>query len=107
VLHELNAVLERIDVLLHGAPPVRELERTLTDGYATALALEGERIRIERRMDGVAAAMDTNPDGAQELSALAEQRAKVDDDLSRLRARLGLLKQRTRELRAVPQPGLG
>jgi hypothetical protein len=107
VLHEVNVVLERIDALLGGAPPVPELERTLTDGYATALALEGERIRIERRMDGVAAEIDTNPRGAKELSALAERRAKVDSELSHLRARLGLLKQRTRELRAVPQPGLG
>ena len=102
-------VLERIDALLGGAPPVPELERTLTDGYATALALEGERLRIERRMDGVAAAIDKNPEGADELSALAERRARIDDELSHLRARLGLLNQRTRELRAaippVPQPG--
>jgi hypothetical protein len=109
VLHEVNMVLERIDVLLGGAAPVPELERTLTDGYATALALEGERLRIERRMDGVAAAIDTNPEGADELSALAERRARVDDELSHLRARLGLLNQRTREVRAaippVPQPG--
>jgi hypothetical protein len=107
VLHEVNVVLERIDALLGGAPPVPELERTLTDGYATALALEGERIRIEREMDGVAAQIDSNPQGAKKLSALAERRAKVDGELSHLRARLGVLKQRTRELRAVPQPGLG
>jgi hypothetical protein len=107
VLQEVNVVLERIDALLGGAPPVLELERTLTDGYATALALEGERIRIERRMDGVAAEIDTNPQGAKALSALSERRAKLDSELTHLRARLGLLKQRTRELRAVPQPGLG
>jgi hypothetical protein len=107
VLHEVNLVLERIDVLLGGAPPMPELERTLTDGYATALALEGERIRIDRQMNGVAAAIDEDPDGAKELSALAERRAEVDSDLSHLRQRLGLLKERARELRAmVPQPGL-
>lgn len=106
VLHEVNMVLERIDSLLGGAPPVPELERTLTDGYATALALEGERIRIERRMNGVAAAIDADPNGAKELSALAERRARLDGELSHLRARLRLLKQRTRELRAVVQPGL-
>jgi hypothetical protein len=107
VLHEVNVVLERIDVLLGGAPPVLELERTLTDGYATALALEGERIRIDRKMDGVAAAIEADPEGAKELSSLAERRAKVDSDLSHLRERLGVLKARARELRAiVPQPGL-
>jgi hypothetical protein len=105
VLHELNAVLERIEALLRGSPPMPELERTLTDGYATALLLEGERIRIERQMDGVAAAIDANPEGAKELSALAERRARVDSDLRHLRGRLGVLKQRSRELRAIPQPG--
>ena len=114
MLHEVNVVLERIDALLGGAPPVPELERTLTDGYATALALEGERLRIDKQMDGVTAAIDEDPSGAKELSALAERRASLDSDLHRLRERLGLLKQRTREVRAavsqpgaLPQPGLG
>jgi hypothetical protein len=109
VLHEVNVVLERVEALLGGAPPVREIERTLTDGYATALALEGERMRIERRMDDVTASIDVDPDVAQELSALAERRAAIDDELGHLRARLGALKQRTRELRAVipqAQPGV-
>jgi hypothetical protein len=103
----MNAVLERIDALLGGAPHVLELERTLTDGYATALKLEGERIRIERKIDGVAAAIDADPQGAKELPALAERRAKLDRDLSYLRDRLGLLKERRREVRAViAQPGM-
>src|SRR5262245_52795980 len=107
VLHEVNVVLERIETLLGGAQPVVELERTLTDGYATALALEGERIRIDRKIDGVAAAIEGDPEGVQKLSALAERRAKLDRDLTHLRERLGLLKERARELRAVvPQPGL-
>lgn len=106
MLHEVNVVMERIDALLGGAPPVPELERTLTDGYATALALEGERLRIDKQIDGVAAVIDEDPSGAKELSALAERRANVDSDLHRLRERLELLKQRTREMRAaVPQPG--
>jgi hypothetical protein len=107
VLHEVTLVLERIDALLGGAPHVLELERTLTDGYATALALEGERIRIERKMDGVAAAIEADPQGAKELSALAERRAKLDRELDHLRERLGVLKERTREVRAiVPPPGI-
>jgi hypothetical protein len=107
VAHEVSILLERIEALLGGAPRVPELERTLTDGYATALALEGERIRIERRMNGVAAVIDDDPQGAKELSVLAEQRARVDRDLRQLRERLGQLRDRTREIRAiVPQPGL-
>ena len=97
----------RIDALLGGAPPVPELERTVTDGYATALALEGERLRIDRQMDGVAASINGDPAGAKELSALAARRASLDKELSHLRERLGLLKQRASEVRAaVPQPGL-
>ncbi len=36
-----------------GAPTLATLERRLTDGYAAALALEAERLRIERRLDEV------------------------------------------------------
>ena len=59
-------------------------------------------------MDGVAAAIESNPEDAKELAELSERRAEVDGELSHLRTRLGLLRQRTRELRAaIPQPGLG
>jgi len=108
-VHEVNVVLERVEALLGGAPEqVFELERTLTDGYATALALEGERIRVARKMDGVAAAIRVgDSEGAKELSALAERRAELDQNLTHLRERLGVLKKRTSELRTiVPQPGL-
>ncbi len=103
----MNTLLERIEALLGGAPHVLELERLLTDGYAKALALEAERLRIERRMDGVATALEADLEGAKELSVLAERRASLDRDLAYLRERLRLLKERTRELRTViPQPGL-
>ena len=66
----IPALLEQIDELL--AEPAEEpaslarLERTLTDGYAYALALEAERWRLEQRMSELAGELS---DGNQELKA--------------------------------------
>ena len=96
----IPALLEQIDELL--AEPAEEpaslarLERTLTDGYAYALALESERWRLEQRMSELASELT---DGNQELksqelaqvsSSLATNAAALKDlrsTLSRLRAR--------------------
>jgi hypothetical protein len=84
-----------------------QIERTLTDGYARALALEGERLRIEREIEGVTSAINDGNSNrrAQELSLLARRRAKVDGDLNHLRSRLDLLRVRARHVRAsLTQP---
>jgi hypothetical protein len=73
---------EEITELLHlpedgaGAPTLARLEERLTAGYAQALLLEAERLRIERRLD------------------------EVDAELARLRPLLQSLKARARSLRA-------
>ncbi len=59
------------------APTLATLERRLTDGYAEALALEAERLRIERRL------------------------GEVDGELARLRPLLQTLQQRARALRSL------
>ncbi len=111
--HRMPLLLDQIDALLEdgvsSAEPqvVLRIERTLTDGYASALALEGERLRIERQIEGVTAAINSGDSHrrAEELSLLARRRAKVDGDLAYLRDRLGLLRNRVRELRSMlPQP---
>ena len=102
-------LLDQIDALLEdGVPPaepqvVLRIERTLTDGYASALALEAERLRIERQIEGVTVAINSGDSGsrARELSLLARRRAKLDGELAHLRDRLGLLRGRARELRAM------
>ena len=57
------------------APSLDRLETTLTDGYAEALALEAERLRIERR------------------------RGEIDVELARLRPLLVSLDERRRTIR--------
>ena len=52
-----HPIFAEITALLADAPrtPLAELEHTLTAGYAAALELESERMRIERRISEVAA----------------------------------------------------
>ena len=104
---DVNTVLDRIESLLGNSAHVGEVERILTDGYAAALALEGERIRVEKQMDDAAATLEVgDTDGARRLSALADRRAELDRDLTHLRERLSALKAHRHELRTVvPQPG--
>jgi hypothetical protein len=105
-------LLDRIDALLDVRPPLGEpqafarIERTLTDGYASALALEGERLRIDREIEMVTARIngDDQSRRAEELTLLTRRRRKIDGELAFLRERLDLLRQKARELRTtVPQ----
>ena len=83
------------------APSLDRIEDTLTEGYARALALEAEHLRVERRLGEVAreANGNGNADLAQELSALSERLASADGELARLRALLETLHDRARAVR--------
>ena len=83
-----------------GKPLVTEMEDTLTDGYARALELESERLRLERRIGRLAHQVDGRED-AEELRALAGRLRDVDVELDRLRARLGALQKHLAETRAA------
>jgi len=93
-------VLRAIEELLSaprdgaGAPSLARLETTLTDGYAQALALEVERLRLERRLGEVARDPDA-PDPA-ELASLGSRLTWADGELARLRGLLGPLRERRR-----------
>lgn len=94
-------LLEQIDELL--AAPARpeepatlaRLERTLTDGYAYALALEAERYRLERRMSELAAELN---EGNQELKT--KELAQVSDRLTSNASILTALRETLTQLRA-------
>jgi hypothetical protein len=104
-------LLERIEALLAAAPAGKahslpEIEHTLTDGYAHALALEGERLRVERRIEVVRAGLDRG-DGdqdASELTLLLRRLGRIDEEVSSLRGRLRVLRGRARALRMDLQP---
>jgi len=85
------------------APPLADLEETLTAGYARALALEAERWRIERRIGEVAAKLrhDRSETRTDEIANLAARLCDADDEISRLRGLLATLRTRTSAVRVA------
>src|SRR5919205_938010 len=108
VTREIAALYDDIHALLEqpleGVARLREqLEHTLTEGYARALALEGERFRLERRMGELAGGLDGEPGEPEpstaELATVARRLGDTDAELARLRAVLKVLRARAREAR--------
>ena len=103
---EITALYDDIHALLEqpleaAEPRLRErLEHTLTEGYARALALEGERFRLERRMGQLAGELDGEPEpSTAELATVARRLGDADAELTRLRAVLKALRVRVGEAR--------
>jgi hypothetical protein len=100
----LAPLLERIrkQLEVRAADPVvlTEMEHTLTDGYARALQLEAERLRLERRIGELAHSLE-GPEQADELRELAARLRNADDDLAGLRSVLGALQRRVDSRRAA------
>jgi len=103
---DIAPLLERITALLKnrsadpGKPLVTEMEDTLTDGYARALQLESERLRLERRIGELAHSFD-GPEDADELKSLAGRLRDVDAELDGLRRQLGALQKHLAQVRAA------
>jgi hypothetical protein len=90
-----EALLGEIGTLLASSSRDLELlERTLTDGYATALSLEGEHWRLTRRLGAVASTLENGDLEARsrELSELAQRIELSEATLARLREVLGRLR---------------
>ncbi|MBD0290376.1 MAG: hypothetical protein ICV74_03895 [Thermoleophilia bacterium] len=96
-MNELSALVEQIGALVDADDPTQlrreTVERTLTDGYAYALVLEGESLRIEREIalsvEGI-----KRGDSSAGLAELAERLAANERDLTRLRRVLRMLHRR-------------
>lgn len=73
-----------------------DVERTLTDGYAGALALEAERVRLERRFAELMSALadDQDSERLNELNSLRHCISRTDEELSKLRAVLAGVRER-------------
>jgi hypothetical protein len=85
------------------APTLADIEHTLTAGYATALALEADRWRIERRIADVASRLgdEVSDEDAAELARLGQTLSSADGDLITLRSLLVALRTRANEVRAA------
>jgi len=93
-------MVQQIEQLLGADEPTLEhVEDTLTEGYATALTLEAERLRLQRRIGEVARA--ATGDHAAELRSLGSRLKNADGELEQLRAVLGTLYDRARLMRAA------
>jgi ABC-type phosphate transport system auxiliary subunit len=101
-------LVDQIDELL--AEPVctepatlARLERTLTDGYAHALSLEAEQLRLQRRMAELAGELnDGNQEQkAEELVRVSRRMSRANTELERLRATLTQLRSLARAARAA------
>jgi hypothetical protein len=85
------------------APSLDEIEETLTAGYANALALDAERLRIERQIAVVAASLGAEAEdpSTAELATLGQRLSAADGDLAQLRALLSSLRTRADQVRTT------
>ena len=98
----MTELFDQIDALLSSSVhDLDRIERTLTDGYAYALNLEAEGIRLEKRLSALAQGIQRGDTAkkARELSDLAQRIDANGDDLSKLRGLLGDLRRHADGLR--------
>lgn len=76
------------------------MEHTLTDGYALALALEAERLRMARRMAELARTVE-HPEETGELRRIATRLIGAETELSELRGLLADLRRYAEARRAA------
>jgi hypothetical protein len=101
---EEPSVTQEIEALLSaptsgaGAPTLAHVEETLTEGYAEALALEAERLRLERRLSE--AAREGRPNLGSELTSLGRRLRSADGELTELRTLLSSLHDLARARRS-------
>jgi hypothetical protein len=90
---EMTMLLDQINaVIADGTADREQIERTLTDGYAHALTLESERLRLQKRVDELTHRQDSGADG-KELKLLARELDGNALDLSNLRRALAELRR--------------
>jgi ABC-type phosphate transport system auxiliary subunit len=105
----IPTLLEQIDGLLaephsEGEPAtLAHLERTLTDGYAYALALESERWRLEQRLAELAGELHEGDqdEKSQELAQISRRLSSNEAALETLRSTLTRLRDRATAVRGA------
>ena len=79
-----------------------QIERTLTDGYAHALELEGEKLRLEKRVTEITQRIDhgDSVEHARELASLAKSIDGKQGAKAGLRAQLAELRHYAHRVRS-------
>ena len=96
----VEPMVQQLEHLLSAsAPSLEHVEDALTEGYAQALQLEAERLRLERRLGEVA--RHPNGEHDDELRSLGSRLRRADDEIAALRSLLDSLSRRARMLRAA------
>jgi hypothetical protein len=97
LLDDIKAVMQA-PIEPKGGEGRARVERVLTDGYAHALVLEGERLQIERQIGAVTARIgDGEGNGlVVELSELSRRLSLTDRTLAELRGLLASLRDTLR-----------
>lgn len=98
----MTDLLEQITSLIDASnDDLDQIENTLTDGYAHALALEAEQWRLGRQISEAAQTIEDGdmPAKAQELSTLARRRDATARDLVKLRSLLAGLRRHADDVR--------
>jgi hypothetical protein len=95
---DYSVLCAEIETLLEPPPekgqPLERLEDTLTEGYARALALEAERLRLERRIGELGAGVGSGEHSGDEIATLAARLSQTIVRLSKLRELLTGLRGR-------------
>jgi hypothetical protein len=97
-----TTLISRIESLLrspsadYSAGAREDMETTLTEGYARALELEAEHLRIRRRIAAITAALADGKGEPQttKLVELVRRLAASEDELAGLRETLAALRNR-------------
>jgi hypothetical protein len=98
-----TSLMKAIHALLAQEPtrtPLADVEDVLTSGYAHALALEAQQLRLERQLRELACERDAS-NAPAEAAELSGRLREVELELAPLRTVLVTLRDRARELRAA------
>ena len=104
VADEYSVLCEELRLLVderaeEALPPLHLLEDRLTEGYARALELEAERLRLERRIGELGAGVTPGQPSGEEIATLAARLSQASNRLDRLRALLAALRRRADAVR--------
>ena len=103
---EYTVLCEELRSLVDGAaakrgPSLAVLEDRLTEGYARALALEAEQLRLERRIGELGAGVGRGEAPADEIASLAASLSHASRRLDGLRSLLAALRKRADAVRSL------